>query len=700
MPGTLQNIKEAWLRRIEAAKALKKRQFSDDAAQAMMLFRAKAAEVWKSLEVTTTSNLVLIHQPALTDRIKPPSFRIVLAKAAEMVQLFGPALYQENPRRIVSPRVRYPLPGSAFATPEAYQQYLEGFRARRERAKIVAEVLTSLLNYLASENELHYEMRRAIDEALIKGMGVLWHEIEAASVGGTPLVATRYDSVDYLFLDPEVDRRSDCTWVARLRCQPYWVVERMFGMPRGYLKRSARYSAIPKDADGRPVAQEGDMVLWYEIYSKRGWGVEINPTDDTKLPPDEQYVYLAICPDHDVPLNLDPQSNRSYHWLVPFWADRGWPFTEIVFHEVPNQIWPMSHLRPGLGHLNFLNWAFSFLAERLRTSTRTIVGVLKAAGEELKSKLLEGNYFDVVELHSNLGQRLQDIISVIQMPNVNTDIWTMIAQVMSEFEKAVGLNELLYGVTRRQIRSATEGKILEAHATTRLDDMSMRVNEAAAKVAKREAFMARWLYEGDDLRRILGEYEAQIWDQYVVPDDIEALIRDFEITIEADSARRPNRAAQLDRLQEMFQLVGPQLVQLAAQGITKPFNAFMRRWARLTGLPDVDEFLLTEEELIQAQMQMQQAQMAIAQQLQQAQGQQSQQPDIKAQADAMKLSIQQQREQLKLQAEQAKQQMKLQQQQMDLAFRAAQHAEKLRQMRELTEARVAQQLAKGMSNGR
>ena len=700
----LKRLQSSWLQRIAAAEQVKKKQFDEDAAVAMNLFRVRTEEVWSRVEKT----LAQVHywrQPDGGLAVTMPKFRIVLAKAAELVQLFGPALYQENPRRIVSPRVRNLLPQGAFPSPQSYEQYLTGFRQRRAQAQAVADLLTTLLNYLASENDLHTEMRLAIDEALIKGMGVLWHELEFSPVGGTPLVASRYDTVDRLLLDPDVERRRDCTWIARERIQPHWIVEERFGLPRGYLKNAARYSSAGSNGKPANVLEQGkgDLVKWYEIFSKRGWGVELEGELAKGLPKDLRYVYLAISPNYDYPLNLLPAGTPYYDWSIPFWADNGWPYTEIAFHEVPRQLWPMSHLKPGLGELNFLNWAFSFLADRMPVACRTLIGTIAGISEEAEDKLLAGETFDIIKLESAMGKSLREVIDVVNLPPVNTDIWTLIVQVMQRFNEAVGLNEIMYGQTSRAMRSATEGKILEAHATTRVDDMAQRVAEASAVTARREAFACRWVYEGDDIRRILGDTEAQLWNQLVVPQDIEGLIRDFEITIDADSARRPNRAAQLDRLQEMFQYAGQQIMQLAAQGITGPFNAFMRQWAKLTGLPDVDRFLLDENEIIQKQMQQAQLQMQLQQQMQQQaqEGQQPQEPEVdpQLQREQAKLQMQQLREQVRLQAEQAKQQLKLQEKRMDLAFKAEQHAEKLRQQRELAQAQLARKLMTARNGG-
>jgi hypothetical protein len=50
----------------------------------------------------------------------------------------------------------------------------------------------------------------------------------------------------------------------------------------------------------------------------------------------------------------------------------------IYFHDVPNDPWPMSHLAPGMGELKFLNWAYSFIAGKIRIECRDFIAILKS----------------------------------------------------------------------------------------------------------------------------------------------------------------------------------------------------------------------------------------------------------------------------------------------------------------------------------
>jgi hypothetical protein len=97
----------------------------------------------------------------------------------------------------------------------------------------------------------------------------------------------------------------------------------------------------------------------------------------------------------------------------------------LSFHRKPNYVWPISHIKPGVPELRFLCWAFSFLAQRVAVSCETIIGVSKAADQDIKDQILSQSQggFKIVELSEILGRSVSDVISVFQLPNATNEIW-------------------------------------------------------------------------------------------------------------------------------------------------------------------------------------------------------------------------------------------------------------------------------------
>jgi hypothetical protein len=310
-----------------------------------------------------------------------------------------------------------------------------------------------------------------------------------------------------------------------------------------------------------------------------------------------KYVYLVVCEGIEYPLNLppsimqeeiDPQTGipasvlPRVSWPIPFFADpHGWPFTMLAFHRKPGYAWPVSHIRPAIGELRLLNWCFSFLATRIATSCETVIAVQKAADETFKEQLLapsEGG-FKILELSELLGRRIEDIVSVFQMPQVSKDLWDIIAAILDEFAKRTGLSELAYGYTRNSFRSAAEAQIKNENISIRPDNMANELEDCMSLLARREALAARWLLEPQDVLPVLGNMGAAGWAQFIYKTDIVDLTRELLYRVEAGSARKPNKSSRVEQMQMAVQTLGPILSQLAGSGMVDPFNALMTDWA-------------------------------------------------------------------------------------------------------------------------
>jgi hypothetical protein len=282
-------------------------------------------------------------------------------------------------------------------------------------------------------------------------------------------------------------------------------------------------------------------------------------------------------------------------WPIPFYADASnpWPFTPLMFHRKPGYSWPIAHMKPGLPELRFLNWALSFLATRVMVSCKTMVGVAKSAGEDIKDQILahEQSGFSLVELSETLGLSVDQIISVLQMPEVNPEIFKVAEAVGEMFDKRVGLTELTYGLTRNQFRSAAEAQVKAEQISVRPDDMANVLEDALSLVSRKEALAARWLLQPDDVAPVVGPLGAMVWGQQVQQQSIDQIAREYEYRIEAGSARKPNKSGRVEQMQMALQTLGPVLQPIAMQGMTGPMNALLSAWAESLDI-DAKQFLL------------------------------------------------------------------------------------------------------------
>lgn len=584
----------------------------------------------------------------------PTTFRMTINKAAELVQIFGPALYFRNPYRQVTPRVP-DIPALATyqlqQNPQALQAFQQQTGIQKESRDAEAQLLEWYLNYLPNELGLRDESRLAIDEALIKGRGVLWHELYSPPDSGMVMPRSLFDSVDNLLIDPDAEKLEDASWVVRIRCQPYRDVEERFGLKPGSLKKDAKGESVYNQAaiDGaeygdflRRRGDTSDLFTYYEIWSKCGMGQYLKSTraesivyQDLNRMRDEldkfgRYVYLVVADGVQYPLNLPPevmelpvegdpgaqqnvqQITRRLQWPVPFYLDTGlnsWPFTELDFHGLPRSVWPMAHLAPGLGELKALNWIFSFLMGRIRTTSRTFLGVLEALSDETKDQIMFGPDLTVIPLKGVLGKKITDCVEFLNHPNVVTDIWQIADRVAALFDKRVGLTELMYGQTEASMRSAAEADVKSSQINVRPGDMAECTESWQSRVARKEAFMARLFVAPQDFAPIVGEqYSAdpmamqpggpltQLWAQLVyrpAPDPATAAstMREFDYRIEAGSIRKPNRSRDQSNMNMAMQaLFQPMLGHYQQTGDPTQLNAFLTAWAKTYDL-DVSPFL-------------------------------------------------------------------------------------------------------------
>jgi hypothetical protein len=444
-------------------------------------------------------------------------------------------------------------------------------------------------------------------------MGLWWTELVTLPGSGMGMVGSFADSVDNFTMDPDATEIEDITWCARRCVHPIDVVARQYGLDREQLKGHLEGAKPIEDAagdqifsedgqslKGRRVGKSNELVTYWKIYSKTGLGDRLREMPSELVGSFDgvgENCYIVVCEGIPHPLNMPPASLeeevdpntgippslfRAVQWPIPFWAEaNGWPFVPLDFHRKPGYIWPISHIKPGVGELRFINFALSFIAQRVATSCETLIGVSKAADQDIKDQILAQSErgFKVCEISETLGRSVNDLISVFQLPEVSPELWKIVEAVTDMFDKRVGLTELAYAMTSSQIRSATEASVKAEQLSVRPDDMANRLEDAMSLLARREAFASRWLLEPQDVEPVLGPLGAAAWAQHVKMLDPSTIAREFEYRIESGSARKPNKATRVEQMQAALQTLGPILQGLIPMGIVDPMNSLISDWA-------------------------------------------------------------------------------------------------------------------------
>lgn len=393
---------------------------------------------------------------------------------------------------------------------------------------------------------------------------------------------------------------------------------------------------VDRTGAGKTDGKTADLVRYWKIYSKLGMGDRLAGTPPELQDQFDEFgdhCYLVICPGISYPLNLppsvttppsadevaayqadaqnyelasaqaaampagfappgmappageppvDPQQEfkdglfEAAQWPIPFWAANAWPMTPLYWHEVPNCAWPMSHVAPGLAELKFLNWCMSFLMEKVRSSCRTVIATLESLEDDVKNAIIYGPDNSVIGLKEIHGAKnINELVSFLKSPDFHKDIYEVLDRVAQDFDKRVGLSEILYGMQAVASRSATDVNVRQNNASIRLDDMAARVEDAETELARKEALAARWVLDAQDVAPVLGQQRAMLWSKLIQSADIPTVVRELDYRIEAGSIKKPNFAKLSDDANTMAQTFGPFFQQLAMTGQVGPFNALV-----------------------------------------------------------------------------------------------------------------------------
>lgn len=585
-----------WMTKITNAKDHKRKVFSTAAEECMSFYNGP-----KGWDDIMGSEAGLSQGGDAVD----PTFKVNVNKTFEFVTIFGPALYYENPVRTVKPRMPVVVPPQFFGPNiPLYQALVEQENIRVMTDGLRSVLLESYLNWTPTEFRLATEARLAIDESLIKGRSCMWTELYEPPNAQTKVVKSSWDSVDNLLVDPDAPSFDKAMWIARKCVHPIWKVERDFGLRKGSIKGNlesqAKQADIANEEDQNYERKRGftnDLLVYWKIYSKMGVGGRLSGIKKDYMGPLEMfgdYAYIVIAEGTPYPLNLSPDVTndpeyqtkpekvlQKLDWPTPYWGDDEWPTTVLDFHSIHNCPWPMPHLKAGMGELKFLNWTMSFLMGKIRNTCRDFIAVKKEAGEEIKTQLLEGKDLTLIEIEAGYGT-ISDLVQFLQHPEVNGDIWTMIKAVEENFDKRVGLTELMYGNQgATQIRSAQEASLRNQNMNVRPDDMRKQVEEWMARVAAKEAVCARYHLTDKDVVSPLGEMGAWAWTQFVYTQDVNEACRQLEYRIEAGSTKRPNKEWEMSTMNTAFTALSPVLLQYSTATMDmQPLNNLLSDYAK------------------------------------------------------------------------------------------------------------------------
>lgn len=630
------------------------------------------------------------------------SFKLTIAKAFEMVAIMVPNLMWDYPGRTNRPVKRIKLPVEAFGMPDdeyanaMYEQHLQEIERVEAMDKVTCSLMDACLDYIQREQPgggLMQHSRQAIVEAIVKGRGVLYTEPYRFPGSERTLVRSVYVPVTDLYIDPDSNTANltDAGWIAIKRRDRWFDLARKFpGIPEERFRQassgeSVESLAVNSDADGKPLQERGmtaDVIEWYEIFSKIGVGTRLKRVRSSLHDAFEEvvgdYARICIAPSIPYPLNFPPRvaemaddelAAEAFSWPVPFWKDGRWPVSLLDFYQIPNNPWPVAPLAMGLGELVFINLMHSCLAERVYQTSRNLMFVNTAIGEEALTAIKNGKFSDIIEINPALEKGIQEFVSWMQMPQIPADAFQMLDMTNQTFERRTGLSPLLYGNTPgdKVFRSAADAQLKQEAAGIRTEDMGRRVEDWQTGIANNERIALGWSTTGEDFRDLFVDDRCvELWDELIAGADPEKYVRQMRTTLEANSIKKPNKNKDNANIQQMSGWMIPMLqwwAELTAQSGTPdvaPLNGYLKAIGTATE-QDYEPWMLGQDgmpvppqppqpdPMAEAAMQQQVEQQAMMAEQQAASAQQQQ--EIAASQQSMDQSRQDEMHRVKLQKE-------------------------------------------------
>ena len=515
-PAILQQITAVWQNQIEACRRAKWDAFDETAQKA-----------WGFLGKTYVDLYLRESDPDLG--VVTPSYKARINKVAQYVDVMLPYIAHRIPNRMVSPD-RPPMPMELAELVMAMYGAMVPTEATPQE-KLVCWLARWWLNYLPGEYGLAKEARLALIEALVKGRGVVWHELVETPTG--PIPASFFDTVDNLLIDADALTLREAGYVIRRREQSVYRVAERFGIPAEKLRgqRSTSFSTStsavlhPSDKAGETRPEDRDVVVYWEVFSRIGLGHKLFAASEElrevadSLDRAGEHVWLVICPGLDYPLNLQPELLDSsvrtedeliaaLRWPVETYEEKAtpWPFTEIDFHPNTDNPWARAPLESAMPIQIFLDQLYSIVMSKIASTHRDIIITAQALEDALQEAIASGKDQIVVPYAGVPGTEIEQLVKIIQFPPMNSDVWRVFSQFERAYEEITGMSPLLSGgPPPTQDRSAAMTNAREARLSSRPDDMADTVEDWHGRIASKEALLSRLYVTPRTAARLFGE---------------------------------------------------------------------------------------------------------------------------------------------------------------------------------------------------
>ena len=402
---------------------------------------------------------------------------VTVPKIAQMRNTLGPRLYQTKPVRTITPRTD---DGVMLA---------------------LSNVLEAYINYTVRETKFVKQLRRSIDDGIVRGRAYLAQGLDPVR----DVVTSSYvSSLDVVF-DPDFLDIDDAKWVAIRRVEPFWETKR-----RVTEKWRTRDLAKRVASDGQHLGSDSedikerkavstDLVTYWVILSKMGRGFRGMSEDKRRRNDDKDFVRLEIVLDHRVPI-------AEGDWDVPLYLDKEWPLSHVDLVEGIDRHYPDSIAAQVLGSQKAIDLISSLRMSSVKNRDRMIAFIDSAMlGKTQLHQFKHGTAADMIAVDVPTGKTLGDILMIPNFGEGSREAFMERQFHIQQIETTTGITDALHGGQEAQAkeRSATASQIRSDAANARISDLKHRIEEFTTDSARKEALLVRLLLDVEDVDPIV-----------------------------------------------------------------------------------------------------------------------------------------------------------------------------------------------------
>lgn len=396
------------------------------------------------------------------------SAQVSIPKTAQMKNSLAPRLYLSKPKRTVVYTGEDPV--------------LLG----------LSRLLQAYLDYTAREANMAWELRRSVDDGLIRGRAYLrqgWDDVRK-------IIYSSYVSSKDVVFDPDFIRIQDAQWIAIRHVEPFWKIKRR-------IKQKWRLQNLER-GQNLDEPEEKDVtsgatcytVEWWEVLSKMGRGVRGADLqcEHENYADDEDFVRLEVVLGHR-------QLLAEGEWDVPLYLDRDWPLTYRDFVEGPDESYPQSAFGQVLSPQKVIDLLSSLRLGSCKNRDRTVLLCDKRVPLEAQEVLRHGTHADFLPMDIPAGQSIESVAKVLDFGVGSQESGRERDFLLREMETATGVTSILTGAADNapQDRSATATNTRNDAAQTRVGDFKNKVEELVTEASRKEAIMVRLFLTEEDV---------------------------------------------------------------------------------------------------------------------------------------------------------------------------------------------------------